>query len=90
MRYKEALEYVEKKQPLKGTVDEKGFWVGDIVIVPSEKNRRDLFLQNYTQNGGNVECTFSEDEDVEVWAIDTAYLEKANVLFYNKLADRDV
>ncbi len=61
--------------------------VGDIVIVPSNKNKRDLFLQNYTQNGGIVICTFSEFEDVEVWAIDTAYLEKANVLFYNKLTD---
>jgi len=87
MKYKDALEFLERKQSLKGSVDEKGFLVGDIVIVPSEKNKRDLFLQNYTQNGGNVVCTFSEFEDVEVWAIDTAYLEKANVLFYNKLTD---
>lgn len=87
MKYEEALKFLKKKQFLKGTVDEKGFLVGDIVIVPSKKNKRDLFLQNYTQNGGNVICTFSEFEDVEVWAIDTAYLEKANVLFYNKLTD---
>lgn len=87
MKYKKALELLESKQSLKGIVDEKGFLVGDIIIVPSEKNKRDLFLQNYTQNGRNVVCPFCEDEDVEVWAIDTAYLEKANVLFYNKLED---
>lgn len=87
MKYKEALVFLENKQSLKGTVDEKGFLVGDIIIVPSEKNKRDLFLQNYTQNGRNSDCTFNEYEDVEVWAIDTAYLEKANILFYNKLTD---
>lgn len=87
MKYKEALVFVEKEQPLKGTVDEKGFLVGDIVIVPSEKNKRDVFLQNFIQNGGSVLCSFNDDEDVQVWAIDTAYLEKANVLFYNILTD---
>lgn len=86
MKYREALDYVEKQRPLKGTIDEKGFLVGDIVIVPSEKTKCDLFLQNYIQNGENEVYTFGEDDDVEVWAIDTAYLEKANVLFYNKLA----
>jgi hypothetical protein len=87
MKYKEALVFVEEKQPLKGTVDDKGFLIGDIVIVPSEKNKCDLFLQNYIQNSGNVLCTFNDNDDVQVWAIDTAYLEKANILFYNKLAD---
>lgn len=87
MKYREALDFVKKKQSLKGTIDEKGFLVGDIIIVPSEKIKCDLFLQNYTQNGENDVCTFDEDDDVEVWAIDTAYLEKANILFYNKLAD---
>lgn len=87
MKYKEALKFVEKKLPLKGTVDEKGFLVGDIVIVPSEKNKQDVFLQNYVQNGGSDLCIFNDNEDVQVWAIDTAYLEKANILFYNKLTD---
>lgn len=87
MKYKEAIEFVKRHQELKGTVDEKGFLIGDIVIVPSDKNNRDLFLQNYAQNGGHVFCSFADDEEVEVWAIDTAYLEKANVLFYNKLTD---
>ena len=71
---------------MKGTVDEKGFLVGDIIIVPSQNPKRDIFLQDYTLNGRNVLCTFGDDEDVEVWAIDTAYLDKANILFYNKLA----
>jgi len=44
-------------------------------------------LRDYTLNGSNALCTFYDDEDVEVWTIDTAYLEKANVLFYNKLVD---
>ena len=87
MKYKEALVLLEKKQSLKGTVDEKGFLIGDIVIVPAEKSKRELFLKNFTQYGGKVVCTFNDDEDVQVWAIDTAYLEKANVLFYNVLAD---
>lgn len=87
MKYRDALVFVEQKQPLKGTVDEKGFLIGDIIIVPSENPKRYIFLRDYTLNGSNALCTFSDDEDVEVWAIDTAYLEKANVLFYNKLAD---
>ena len=87
MRYKDALDFSEKNQSLKGTVDENGFLIGDIVIVPSDRTKRDSFLQNYTQYDGNVLCTFNDDEDVQVWAIDTAYLEKANILFYNKLAD---
>ena len=87
MRYRDALEFVEQKQFLKGTVDEKGFLIGDIIVVPSENHKRDMFLRDYTLKGSNALCTFYDDEDVEVWAIDTAYLEKANVLFYNKLAD---
>ena len=57
--------------------------IGDIVIVISVKIKCDLFLQNYIQNGRNEIYTFCEDDDVEFWAIDTAYLEKATrrVLF---------
>lgn len=87
MRYKEALDFVEKNQHLKGTIDDKGFLIGDIIIVPSDEKKRDMFLQRYTLTGGGISCNYSDEEDVEIWAIDTAYLEKANVLFYNKLSD---
>ena len=34
----------------------------------------------------DIDSSILVDKDVEVWAVDTSHIRKANVLFYNKLA----
>ena len=86
MKYDEAIKLKEANKKLVGTIDEKGFIIGDILIVPSDKKKRNVFFRSYLINHDSNMAIFPfKDADVEVWAIDTKHLEDANILFYNKL-----
>lgn len=86
MTYKEALSLKILKSHLIGTIDKKGFTISEIIIVPTEKTKQDSFLQSFVLNR-NSEISIMPfiNEDVQLWAVDTEYLEKANILFYDVL-----
>ena len=87
MTYEEALILKRQKSNLIGTVDEKGFTIGEILIVPTnEKSRNDFFMSYLLSRNADISIESFIDEPMELWAIDTKHLEEANVLFYNKLS----
>lgn len=87
MTYEEALILKKQKSNLIGTVDEKGFTIGEILIVPTnEKSRNDFFMSYLLNRNADMSIESFINEPMELWAIDTKHLEEANVLFYNKLS----
>lgn len=86
MKYEEAIKLRNKNLNLIGTTDDKGFIIGEILIVPSnEKLRNDFFVKYLLHKDANNAITPYLNEDMEVWSIDTKHLQDANILFYNKL-----
>ena len=86
MTYKEARELKTKSMSLIGTEDEKGFIVGDILILPTDENKRKEFLLCYITNEDAEYCIAPYmDCDVQVIAVDTTKLKKENILFYNTI-----
>lgn len=86
MTYKEALDFVEKNNYRIGTVDEKDFIVSQLLIVPADKHSREDYLSDFIKSPQYmIDSSVLDGQEVEVWAVDTSHLDKANVLFYNKL-----
>lgn len=89
MTYTEALIKKESKMSLIGTKGEKGFVISDIIIVPQDEKCKNVFIQNYILNRDAIQSIQPYIEgSVEIWAVDTEYLDKANILFYDVL-DKD-
>lgn len=87
MKYQEALDKKQELQYLIGTKDEKGFTVGEILVLPSDSSRRNRYLRQFIMNTTLPNYIGSNDEDCVLWAIDTDYLKKANILFYKDISD---
>ena len=88
MTYKEAQEWIESKNHLIGTVNEKGVVYRDLVIVPSDDLERKEFLRSYVLSYCNQEAIIPYiNSDLQVWAIDTDLIRTNNILFYSKLAE---
>lgn len=86
MTYQEALDFIRTHKHLIGTVDEKGFVVSQLVIVPNDKTIREEFLSQFAINPNfKLDESLMVNNVVEVWSVDTTHLESANILFYNKL-----
>lgn len=86
MTYQEALDFINKNEQLIGTSNEKGFVVSQLMIVPVDKTIRDEFLTQFAINPNfKLNESLLVNNEVEVWSVDTTHLERANVLFYNKL-----
>ena len=87
MTYQEAIELINRKQSLIGTRNSQGFNIGALIVVPANETEREKFFSSYifTHNAENAIRPYIES-DLEVWAIDTEYLLKANVIFYEKLS----
>ena len=86
MKYDEAIKLKEANKNLVGTIDEKGFVIGDILIVPSDEKKRNDFFRSYlVNNNSDMAISSFKDVDVEVWTIDAKHLQDANILFYSKL-----
>ena len=84
MTYKEARELKTKSMSLIGTKDEKGFIVGDILIVPVDEDKRNDYLLCYINNEDADYCTLPYvDYDLMVISIDKTRLKKENLLVYN-------
>lgn len=87
MTYKEALEFVKNNNDRIGTVDEKGFVVSHLLIVPEDNQNREVYLSNFINSPHYmIDTSVLDGQEVEVWAVDTSHLDRANILFYNKLA----
>lgn len=87
MTYNQAKILVQNSNHLIGTINDRGFEVSDIIIVPSETSLRCQFIRLYMMchDAGKTIQPFV-DSDVEVWGIDTRHLFKANILFYDTIA----
>lgn len=91
MTFEQALKCVDAHQSLIGTKTEQGFKIDDIIIVPSRAEHREAFVLSYMYyRDYRLAIIPYKSEDVNVWAIDTEHLFKANVLFYKELSDDDV
>lgn len=88
MKYKEAIELSQRSEDLIGTIDKKGFVINDVWIVPIDQNLRDKYLDTYMQHKDKEKALKPYcDSELEVWVVDTQFLDKANVLFYDKIDD---
>lgn len=84
MDYSKALSVVQNNKHLIGTINEKGFEVSDIIIVPSNNSLREQFIWLYLSNHDAIKSIKPFiNYDVEVWGIDTKHFFNTNVLFYN-------
>lgn len=84
MNYDQAQIVVQNNKHLIGSINERGFEVSDIIIVPSDLSLREQFVRLYMSNRDAVKSIQPFiSHDVEVWGIDTNHLFKANVLFFN-------
>lgn len=88
MKYSDANAFRKSKLSLVGTVDDKGFMVDDIIIVPTDTHKRDEFFKVYRIHFDAEQSILPFiNEDVEVWAVSTKYVKETNILFYNVLTD---
>lgn len=86
MKYEEAVELRRKSLSLIGSIDSKGFKIGEIIIVPADEKERKLFFDSYLFNYDfQASIQPFTDSQVEVWTLDLDYLMKANIVFYNKI-----
>ena len=86
MDYSEAIKYRNENENLIGTKTDKGLKIGQLLIVPADDEDRRKFFSSYFFIGDENEAIRPfVGSPVEVWAIDTEFLNKNNVLFYDKL-----
>lgn len=84
MKYEEAKRLIEQHQNDLGKINNKGFKITRIIIVPQNSIDRDQFLKAFLYNG-NANSTILpyRNKEVEVWAIDEEHLKNAGVLFFD-------
>ncbi len=86
MKYIEALEVIKNNSHLIGKVNDKGFVINELIMVPKDSNKREQYIWSYiTTRDAQKAIKPYEDEDLLVWAIDTKYLFESNVLFYQEI-----
>ena len=84
MNYREAEKKRKESLDRVDTVDEKGFTIKEIWIIPSEENAQNQWIERYLS--GEPESNPDIHADYEVWAVDTEYLRSSGILFYDKIA----
>lgn len=88
MKYKEAQEVIRKYSHLIGKVNEKGFVINELIIVPQDENKRNRYIQSYIQTrDANYSIEPYINDELSVWAIDTKHLLESNVLFYYEIVE---
>lgn len=87
MTYSEAVKWRSQHLEIIGTVDQKGFVVSDLFIVPSDPVKQNSFLRTYLFSDKKETAMLPYmSEEVEVWSVDLNRLESDNILFFNTLA----
>lgn len=86
MTYQEAKELKEKNLHLLNTVTENGAYITEILILPSDTQKREEFFRLFFASD-NADFAIQRylNDDLVVWAIDGIHLKKAGVLFYKEL-----
>lgn len=89
MTYFEAKQWRDSHKDLIGTIDNNGFHITDLIIVPTnELSRRRFFndfLFTYYLSKEELILPYSS-EDMQVWSIDMDRFHEDNFLFYDVLA----
>lgn len=87
MKIEDARKKVQTYRSLIGTVDDKGFSVDKILIVPHDEKKRQRFFNNYVLDM-DMEKALAPflKEDLDVLAVDLKHLEDSQTLFFNKLS----
>ena len=87
MKIEDARKKVQTYKSLIGTVDDKGFSVDRILIVPHDEKNRQRFFNNYVLDM-DMEKALAPflKEDLDVLAVDLKHLEDSQTLFFNKLS----
>jgi len=83
--FKIIEELKEKNKHLLNTTTDRGFYITEILILPSDAQKRKNFFLQYLSSNADVALVQYLNEDLVVWAIDVEHLKKANVLFYKEL-----
>ena len=87
MKYKEALDVIRNHSYLIGEINEKGFVINELIMVPLDEDKRKRYIQSYIQTkDANRSIEPYINDELSVWAIDTKYLLESNVLFYQEIA----
>lgn len=88
MTYSDAIKWREDHLQMIGNIDQKGFVVSELIIVPSNTNDRDEFIRNYLFDGHKDTAIVPYmNKDVQVWSVDLGRVETHSILFYNILAE---
>ena len=86
MKYQQAKIFISEHGDMIGTTNPTGFMVSTLLIVPIDEKKRSQYINSLVHNSNLSlldSMTYADDEDVEIWAVDTEHLEKANILFYD-------
>lgn len=86
MKYEEAQEVIKTHSHLIGKINEKGFVISELIMVPQDDNKRNQCIQSYIQTKDATRSIepYIKDE-LLVWAIDTKHLVESNVLFFQEI-----
>ena len=88
MTFTQALQLIERKKNLIGTTTDKGLLIDLILVVPTDTNLRNQFIDNLmvTRSPQKSIVPFM-GSDVEVWATNSDSLYKQGILFYDVVRD---
>lgn len=88
MYYQDAIDLKEQMKNLIGTIDEKGFYIDDLVIVPKDQTLQQEFWRRYMLSmDAETAILPYTNVNLDVWAIDKYHLQEAGVLFFSSLSD---
>lgn len=86
MKYQEAQDVIKSNSHLIGKINEKGFVINELIMVPQDEDKRNRYIQSYIKTkDANRSIEPYIDEELSVWAIDTKHLMESNVLFYQEI-----
>lgn len=88
MTFTQALQLIERKKNLIGSKTDKGLLIDLILVVPTDTKLREQFIDNLmiTRNPQQAIAPFM-NSNVEVWATNSEYLYKQNLLAYTVVKD---
>lgn len=84
MTFQEALQLIEDRKELLGTVTEKGVLINLLLVVPTDAQQRQDFFNRlmFSHNPQQAIAPFI-GSDVEVLATNADYLYKRNLFIYD-------
>lgn len=88
MDIEKARKLVASYQKLIGTVNDKGFVIDHILIVPRNPKSRQSYFKVYVTNLEMEEALAPfVNEDLDIWAVDFTHVQDSQTLFFNKLSE---